>query len=163
MISQKITQLIRSAGEAVKTLTALNQDSASNRREAYTNAANTYFKKLEEVDLSSKQQLKTLKDAQIIPKGTKKGDRKVDAAKPTSDDRADVMDIGWLNTRSQKVGRDMEAEIWEKARVFLEGADQSAPMRLPETWSSIPGGRPLEDSDRKKLAELEAAHAKAQR
>ena len=115
-------------------MTALNQDSASNRREAYTNAANIYFKKLEEVDLSSKQQLKTLKDAQIIPKGTKKGDRKADAAKSASDDRADVMDIGWLNTRSQKVGRDMEAEIWEKARLFLEGAGQNGPMRVPETW-----------------------------
>lgn len=57
----------------------------------------------------------------------------------------------------------MEAEIWEKARLFLEGADQNGPMRLPETWKSIPGGRPFDDSERKKLAELEAAHTKVQR
>lgn len=30
------------------------------------------------------------------------------------------LDIGWLNSRSGRVGRDMEAELWEKARIFLE-------------------------------------------
>lgn len=158
---QKITQLIRSAGEALKTLTALNQDTASNRRDAYTDAANTYFKKLEEVDLSSKQQLKTLKDANVIPRHPNKKDTN-GPAMPAGDDRADVMDIGWLNTRSQKVGRDMEAEIWEKARLFLECADQNGPMRLPDTWRSIPGGRPFGENDGKKIAALEATNSKGQ-
>ena len=157
---QKITQLIRSAGEAVKTLTALNQDTASNRREAYTNAANAYFKKLEQVDLSSKQQLKTLKDANVIPRHSKKETN--GPAKPAGDDFSDVMDIGWLNTRSQKVGRDMEAEIWEKARIFLEGADQNGPLGKPDSWSTIPGGTPFQEEERKKMAALEAAHAKDQ-
>ena len=31
------------------------------------------------------------------------------------------LDIGWLNSRSGKVGRDNEAELWGKAREFLEG------------------------------------------
>lgn len=145
----------------MKTLTALNQESVSNRREAYTNAANTYFKKLEEVDLSSKQQLKTLKDAKVIPRDPKTSNAN-GSTKPPADDRADVMDIGWLNTRSQKVGRDMEAEIWEKARLFLEGADQNGPMRFPDTWSSNPGGRQFDDNDRKKMVALETAHAKGQ-
>lgn len=142
-------------------MTALNQDAASNRREAYTNAANIYFKKLEEVDLSSKQQLKTLKDANVIPRHSNKKDSN-GPAKPAADDRADVMDIGWLNTRSQKVGRDMEAEIWEKARLFLEGADQNGPMRLPDTWRSIPGGRPVDESDGKKMTALDFANMKGQ-
>jgi hypothetical protein len=30
------------------------------------------------------------------------------------------LDIGWLNSRSGRVERDMEAELWEKARTFLE-------------------------------------------
>ena len=30
------------------------------------------------------------------------------------------LDIGWLNSRSGRVERDMEAELWEKARHFLE-------------------------------------------
>jgi hypothetical protein len=28
--------------------------------------------------------------------------------------------VGWLNSRSGKVGRDMEAELWSKAKSFLE-------------------------------------------
>ncbi len=39
-----------------------------------------------------------------------------------SEGRAGKLDIGWLNSRSGKVGRDYEAELWEKARGFLEGA-----------------------------------------
>ena len=31
------------------------------------------------------------------------------------------LDIGWLNSRSGKVARDNEAELWRKARAFLEG------------------------------------------
>jgi hypothetical protein len=30
------------------------------------------------------------------------------------------MDVGWLNSRSSKVERDMERELWDKARKFLE-------------------------------------------
>lgn len=33
------------------------------------------------------------------------------------------LDIGWLNTRSAKVGRDNEAELWAKARKFLENVN----------------------------------------
>jgi hypothetical protein len=34
------------------------------------------------------------------------------------------LDIGWLNSRSGRVERDMEAELWEKARTFLEGLEK---------------------------------------
>lgn len=34
------------------------------------------------------------------------------------------LDIGWLNSRSGKVGRDNEAELWAKARKFLEGVNK---------------------------------------
>ena len=34
-----------------------------------------------------------------------------------------TLDVGWLNSRSGKVGRDMEAELWAKARAFLEGLE----------------------------------------
>lgn len=37
------------------------------------------------------------------------------------------MDIGFLNTRSGRVGRDMEAELWEKARSFLEDLEGGKP------------------------------------
>lgn len=43
---------------------------------------------------------------------------------PSSDavggDGMGKLDIGWLNSRSGRVGRDMEAELWRKSREFLE-------------------------------------------
>lgn len=30
------------------------------------------------------------------------------------------LDIGWLNSRGGRVERDMEAELWGRARAFLE-------------------------------------------
>ena len=35
------------------------------------------------------------------------------------------LDIGWLNSRSGKVGRDNEAELWRKARGFLEDVNEN--------------------------------------
>jgi hypothetical protein len=35
------------------------------------------------------------------------------------------LDIGWLNSRSGRVGRDNETELWAKARKFLEGINDS--------------------------------------
>ena len=34
------------------------------------------------------------------------------------------LDIGWLNSRSQSVDRDMEAELWARAKKFLEGLEK---------------------------------------
>jgi Mediator complex protein len=39
------------------------------------------------------------------------------------------LDIGWLNSRSGRVERDMEAELWEKARTFLEGLEKKKSNR----------------------------------
>ncbi len=46
-------------------------------------------------------------------------------AKPPAETIADggmgKLDKGFLNTNSGTVGRDMEAELWEKSRALLEG------------------------------------------
>lgn len=42
-------------------------------------------------------------------------------ANPEKADDGDMtFDIGWLNSRSGQVPRDMEAELWEKANALLE-------------------------------------------
>jgi hypothetical protein len=40
------------------------------------------------------------------------------------------LDIGWLNSRSGRVERDMEAELWERARVFLEGEKKEGDVEM---------------------------------
>ena len=58
--------------------------------------------------------------------GPEKGDKekeKGEANAALSEGGMGKLDVGWLNSRSGRVGRDMEAELWKKSRVFLEGID----------------------------------------
>ncbi len=50
-----------------------------------------------------------------------------------ADGRMGKLDIGWLNSRSGRVGRDMEAELWGKARTFLEGLETGVSNGRGET------------------------------
>ncbi len=140
-LSQKLTQLIKSAGDAVKTLTSIQTQSPSLRQLAYQHAADLYFQKLHEIDTASKAQAKALQKAKIIPR---------DVAIPsstTSKERSEALDIGWLNTRSNKVGRDLEVELWEKARVFLEGKQGENEERA------------FNENDRENMEALREAHS----
>ncbi|KAE8443770.1 hypothetical protein EG329_001364 [Mollisiaceae sp. DMI_Dod_QoI] len=139
-IDKSITQLLQSAGLALKTLSASQSDSAqssSNRREAFEHASNSYLKTLQTVDVGLRRQIYGLEEANIIPaEKAKKGKDGQDgstmgglktaaAAEPSSGDSGmGKLDIGWLNSRSGRVGRDMEAELWEKAKGFLEDLEK---------------------------------------
>lgn len=90
--------------------------------QTFTDSTNIYLKALHSVDIRLKRQMYGLNEAHII------------SAEKTSSGRADgqntdssriakdrvALDVGWLNSRSGKVGRDMEAELWAKCRAFLE-------------------------------------------
>lgn len=90
------------------------------------------------VDVGLKRQIWALEEADIIPPEKAKakqkepvsfnknmgGNKASQAAEPPPvEGGMGKLDIGWLNSRSGQVGRDMEAELWEKAKVFLEGVD----------------------------------------
>ena len=84
-------------------------------------AANTYLEALHAIDIQFKRQIYGLVEAGIITKEAQsvlgRPDQNQDAARGVADRG---WDVGWLNTRSGKVGRDMEAELWAKTRAFLE-------------------------------------------
>jgi hypothetical protein len=91
-----------------------------------------------------KRQIYGLEEAGIIPREIKRAQPKSEASQGFSVaaqrklqqpgtqqtmDTADAnsgeaslgnLDIGWLNSRSGQVGREMEAELWSRARKFLE-------------------------------------------
>ena len=62
------------------------------------------------------------------------------------------LDVGWLNSRNDNVGKEMEAELWEEAKRFLQGlndrkarGDESVNFQIegganasnpPEEWSN---------------------------
>jgi len=93
------------------------------------------------VDVGLRRQIYGLEEADIIPaEKVKKGKESqggfgaaaglgalAGKSAPTTEsagvDGMGKLDIGWLNSRSGRVGRDMEAELWERARGFLEGSE----------------------------------------
>ena len=130
---QSISQLLSSAGLALQTLSATHATSEtpiSERKEAFQKASESYLTTLQKVDVLLRRNIYGLEEANIIPAEKKtreqvKGGKTDGGAKAIGGDVASLgkLDIGWLNSRSGRVGRDMEAELWEKAKVFLEGLE----------------------------------------
>jgi hypothetical protein len=87
------------------------------------------LKTLQSIDVGLHRQIYGLEEAGIIPaekvEKPKKDGKTSTAAESAGADVASMgkLDIGWLNSRSGRVGRDMEAELWERARGFLEGVE----------------------------------------
>jgi hypothetical protein len=129
--AQSITQLLKSAGLALQILAASQESSqpVAGRKEAFKSATDNYLSTLHSVDLRLRRQIWGLEEADIIiDKKTKDSQQpKIGGdGKPEKDFEGGTgkLDIGWLNSRSGKVGRDNEAELWAKARTFLEGVNE---------------------------------------
>ena len=106
------------------------------QKQAFSSAASGYFAILSSLDVRLRRQIYALKEAQILPAdvpaeepGTKDHDTKDvwmsggGTSVPTSRQRAEGkgrvfggglgnLDVGWLNSRNDRVGKGMEAEIW---------------------------------------------------
>ncbi|KIM95104.1 hypothetical protein OIDMADRAFT_106642 [Oidiodendron maius Zn] len=148
-IDKSITSLLHSAGLALQTLGSSAAHSSSspikNKREAFQEISNAYLRTLQSVDVRMRRQIYGLEEADIIPgeKIKAKGEGqettlggtsavivgqgvggKEEALISVGDGGMGKLDIGWLNSRSQSVDRDMEAELWEKAKIFLEGLEK---------------------------------------
>lgn len=74
------------------------------------------------IDVHLKRQILGLEEAGIVDlsneveAGADKGD-----VRPTAVGTVGGLDVGWLNSRGDRVERGMEGELWEKGRAFLEG------------------------------------------
>jgi hypothetical protein len=88
------------------------------------------LKTLQSIDVGLHRQIYGLEEAGIIPaekaEKPKKDGKASTAAEPAGADVASMgkLDIGWLNSRSGRVGRDMEA------RGFLEGLENGTGEKM---------------------------------
>ena len=69
------------------------------------------------MDVGLQRQIIGMEEADIISVGKKDAP---DDVQPV-EGKLGNLDIGWLNSRSGIVDRNMEAELWQRAREFLEG------------------------------------------
>ncbi|KAF7915952.1 uncharacterized protein EAE98_001459 [Botrytis deweyae] len=148
-IDKSILQLVQTAGQTLKILTAAQEpgesQSPQEKRQAFQDASNSYLKTLQSVDVRLRRQILGLEEADIIPAEKVKSKNKGKSVPEVVERRPAVpgnmagnmptddivvergmgnLDIGFLNSRSGRVGRDMEAELWAKSRKFLEDLDK---------------------------------------
>ena len=116
--------------------------SIEEQKELFTTATSQYFALLSSIDIGLRSQIKALKDADIIQKEAASRDSKTSQAVPVafaalgsaatqpkqaggtraaiSDGGLGSLDVGWLNSRNDHIGKGMEAELWEEAQQFVE-------------------------------------------
>jgi len=112
-------------------------------KDAFTTATTQYFSLLSSIDVRLRRQIYALEEAEIIP--TEAPSKEVQSSSnisaafaalgggqpPTSASQSSLeksastggglgnLDIGWLNSRNDNVGKEMEAELWIKAREHI--------------------------------------------
>ena len=84
---------------------------------AFKEAMDAFLLTLHSVDVRLKRQIMGLEEAGIV---SLKDNREAVSLEPNGVGAVGNLDVGWLNSRSNKVERDMEAELWTKARTHLD-------------------------------------------
>ena len=96
------------------------------QKEEFKSATNAFLATLHSIDVRMKRQILALEEGGIISlSSTPRQDQNGTKAtlKPNGAGSVGSLDVGWLNSRGTRVERDMEAELWSKARQALERED----------------------------------------
>lgn len=140
--------MVQAAGLAIKALTtspstATEEESPEvtidYQKAAFSASTANYFRLLDSVGARLRRQIYALEEADIIPTdsptkdigsvnarsgaaglGTAQAQTGVEKANSAVMGGLGNLDLAWLNSRSDTVGRDMEAQIWAQTRSFLE-------------------------------------------
>ncbi|MCJ1478467.1 hypothetical protein MMC13_007147 [Lambiella insularis] len=149
-IDKDVAKLLRSAGLAVKALTThvslevQDETSIEQQKASFTAATSQYFSLLSSIDVRLRRQIYALEEAEIVPaeaaskevQGSQNasltlagmtGPPGVASASQPSKDRAGLggsglgnLDVAWLNSRNDKVEKEIEAELWAEAKDLVQ-------------------------------------------
>ncbi|KAL8672947.1 MAG: hypothetical protein Q9168_002622 [Polycauliona sp. 1 TL-2023] len=147
-IDRDVAELLRSAGLAIKTLTSTEPDADGNqlsqsrtiqqRQQDFATASSRYFSLLSSIDVRLRRHISALEDAEITPSETAAKDSQstkdmsavnipMSTGLPPRPGRDTItnggmgnLDVGWLNSRNNNVGREMEASLWKDAHDLVE-------------------------------------------
>ena len=117
-----------------------SETTIEDRKSAFTKATSDYFAALSYVDVNLRRQIYALEEANIIPVDIPKEVVATDGAKAVVGSGAmGNLDVGWLNSRNEKVGTDMEAELWTQAKDLLTDFDLDALFaKVDDTAAAVP-------------------------
>lgn len=167
ILPQDVAKLLRSAGLAVKALTnhtSADSDevpSVDQQKTSFAAATSQYFSLLSSIDVRLRRQIYALEEAKIVPAeaalkdvqgsqntsvtlGAINGAPEVGVASQGSKDRAGPggsglgkLDVAWLNSRNDRVGKEMEAELWAEARDLVQSFTKEQLHRSEEAGSDV--------------------------
>lgn len=104
------------------TTTPSNPPSPSTNRQTFKDSMDAFVSTLHYIDVHLKRQILGLEEAGIIDlSNDAEGAAEKGDVRPTAVGTVGSLDLGWLNSRGDRVERGMEGELWEKGRGFLEG------------------------------------------
>ena len=118
--------MLRNAGEAIQALTlqadggTITDTTIEQRRANFSKATSGYFSALSYVDVHLRREIYALEEANIIPADIPKETGALSNGVKAGTASMGNLDIGWLNSRNDKVGTDMRAELWSQAKDILE-------------------------------------------
>lgn len=122
---QDVAKLLQSAGLAIQALTnaappgtSSTEDALKAHQRAFKEASAQYFALLSSIDVRLRRQVYALEEAAIIPPESGESN----TGQTTGG--TNQLDISWLNSRKDSVGKDKEAELWANASKFVAQLQQ---------------------------------------
>lgn len=135
-IDKQIVQLMKHTSTALNSLTtpALDEEDATKETQSqldsaaqkatFRSATDSFLTTLHNVDVLMKRQIMSLEEAGIVNLSgaarQEPGAAVKASLKPNGTGAIGNLDVGWLNSRSTRVERDMEAELWSRAKGLLQ-------------------------------------------
>ncbi|KAE8353028.1 mediator complex protein-domain-containing protein [Aspergillus coremiiformis] len=125
-VDKDVARLIHSAGLAIQALTnarsgdSPGDNSLDSHKARFNEATSQYFALLSSIDVRLRRQVYALEEASILAPDSTSRTGDLPGVSAGVAGAANPLDVSWLNSRKDTVGKDKEAELWAAAREFVE-------------------------------------------
>ncbi|KAI0192123.1 mediator complex, subunit Med11 [Astrocystis sublimbata] len=128
-MDKKIVSLLRSTGQAIQCLGGTATD--ADPKQQFKQNMEDFMSTLRHVNVGIRRQIWGLEEAGIISLSKKEvatreeggevqaSNARTGLLEPDGNGKIGGLDVGWLNSRNNKVERDMEADLWKEAEEIL--------------------------------------------
>ncbi|KAH1489762.1 hypothetical protein LV164_000853 [Aspergillus fumigatus] len=131
-VDKDVAKLIHSAGLAIQALTnartgdSPEDTSLESHKARFKEATSQYFALLSSIDVRLRRQVYALEEAAILAPESASRTGDLPGAGVGGTVVSNPLDVSWLNSRKDTVGKDKEAELWAAARQFVEQLGNSS-------------------------------------
>ncbi|KAL3461064.1 mediator complex protein-domain-containing protein [Aspergillus heterothallicus] len=131
-IDKDVAKLIHSAGLAIQALTNARSGNLSttdatldSHKARFKEATSQYFALLSSIDVRLRRQVYALEEASILAPDSSSRSGDLAGAGAGASSASNPLDVSWLNSRKDTVGKEKEAELWAAAREFVQQMERT--------------------------------------